>query len=82
MNKPESFQDTHTCPGGCGRAVIRNMFACVDCWRRLPQEYRTPILTARWANDFARHSRAMVDAMQWYRLDADERAAQTIRDMG
>lgn len=82
MNFAPVFQDTHSCPGGCGQAVVRNMFACPACWRRLPQEYRTPILTSRWADDHAGHSRAMVDAMAWYRVDADTRAADTIRDMG
>lgn len=67
MSDRESFHDTHTCPGGCGRQVVRNLFACTPCWHRLPQEQRTLILTTRRANDYAGHSRAMVDAMHWYR---------------
>lgn len=67
LNYSTHFQDSHECPGGCGTPVVRNMFSCPSCWRRLPQEYRTPILTSRWANDFAGHSLALVDAMQWYR---------------
>lgn len=82
MNYTQSFQDTHDCPGGCGTPVVRNMFACRACWARLPQDYRTPILTTRWANDHAGHSRAMVDAMSWYRVDADERTADHLRGMG
>lgn len=82
MNYTPTAQDTHTCPGGCGGAVVRNMFACASCWRRLPQDYRTPILTSRWANDHAAHSHAMVDAMTWYRVDADTRAADRIRRDG
>lgn len=60
-------QDTHDCPGGCGKPVVRNTFACPACWHRLPQARRTAILLSRWANDRARYSRAMVDAMAWYR---------------
>lgn len=82
MNFSPAFHDTHDCPGGCGTPVVRNMFACGPCWRRLPQDFRTPIVTSRWADDHAAHSRAMVDAMHWYRLDADQRAADTIRGMG
>jgi hypothetical protein len=81
MNYTESFQDTHDCPGGCGNQVARNLFACRACWSRLPQDFRTPILTSRWAGDHASHSRAMVDAMGWYRVDGDQRTANTIRGM-
>lgn len=82
MNYSPTFQDTHDCPGGCGSPVVRNMFACRDCWRRLPQDFRTPILTSRWANDHASHSRAMTDAMTWYRMDADRRTAEAIQEAG
>lgn len=82
MNYSESFQDTHTCPGGCGNQVVRRMFSCASCWRRLPQDFRTPILTSRWANDWGAHSAALVDAMGWYRMDADTRAADAVREMG
>lgn len=82
MNYSPSHQDTHDCPGGCGNQVVRNMFACAACWRRLPQDFRTPILTSRWANDHAGHSRAMVEAMTWYRVDGDQRTAAVIRGMG
>lgn len=82
MNYTPSFQDTHDCPGGCGTPVVRNMFACRDCWARLPQDdHRTPILTSRWANDWSAHSRALTEAMKWYRVDADRRAAEDIREM-
>lgn len=80
MNYSEAFEDTHTCPGGCGNQVVRRLFSCTTCWRRLPLDYRTPILTSRWANDWGAHSHALVDAMQWFRADADERAAQRMRD--
>jgi hypothetical protein len=83
VNYSPSFDDTHDCPGGCGNQVVRNMFACRACWDRLPQDdYRTPILTSRWAGDWEAHSRALTNAMQWYRVDADRRTADTIRDMG
>jgi len=61
-----TIEDTHDCPGGCGGQVIRNQFACPACWGRLPQDYRTPILTTRWGNDHTGHARAMVNAMHWY----------------
>lgn len=64
----------HLCPGGCGADVAGHMFACRPCWYRLPRDLRTPILTTWWSKDFAAHSRAMTDAMHWYRDEADSRA--------
>jgi hypothetical protein len=81
MNYTPTKDTSHTCPGGCGRTVARHLFACRACWRRLPMLYQTPILTAYWAGDIAAHSRAMTDAMSWYAVDNDSRAAQVMREV-
>lgn len=58
---------THDCPGGCGTAVAHHLFACRDCWRRLPYAHRSLITTSYRRGDDERHARAMVNAMTWYR---------------
>jgi len=62
----------HACPGGCGRQVVRALFACSSCWRRLPRSIRVAI-TDGWG---ARHhigmgawSAAVRDARDWYRAN-------------
>ncbi|HEX5119815.1 MAG TPA: hypothetical protein VFW65_31910 [Pseudonocardiaceae bacterium] len=60
---------THGCPGGCGVDVPHNLFACRDCWRRLPYPYRSMITTSYRRGDDERHARAMVNAMTWYRAN-------------
>lgn len=64
MNHSPTLAD-HMCPGGC-HTVVTNTFACRDCWRRLPMEHQTPILTSQWANDEGARSRAFTDAMHWF----------------
>jgi hypothetical protein len=59
----------HDCPGGCGRPVPYQRFACGPCWYRLPVALRRAI-TSGWAHradDPAVHRRAMTDATEWYR---------------
>lgn len=34
----------HRCPGHPNRLLPRNRFACTDCWDRLPEHLRRPIL--------------------------------------
>lgn len=55
----------HTCPGGCGAAVPKHLFACKPCWFRLPAEMRRPIIDNFRRDDLA-HIRAMGDAFDWY----------------
>jgi len=55
----------HDCPGGCGRQVKHSLFACRDCWRRLPADLRRPI-TGNYGRDAAAHFEAMRDAHRWY----------------
>jgi hypothetical protein len=66
----------HNCPGRCGKRVDRRHFACPACWRRLPKDLREPIASSWWARDHDAHNLAMVDAMDWYRAEADARAAR------
>lgn len=67
-DQPEvELPNEHTCPGGCGRTVHNAWFACRQCWRRLPPSLQTPILTAHWAGDEEGHSRALANAMHYYR---------------
>jgi hypothetical protein len=59
----------HDCPGECGRTVGYRMFACPDCWRRLPGELQADVLRTfrRRSTDPAAHRRAMLAANNWYR---------------
>lgn len=60
-------EPTHDCPGGCGTAVPHHLFACRDCWRRLPSAYRV-VIGRTWHHGAEEaHARAMVNAMHWYR---------------
>lgn len=56
----------HRCPGGCGRDVRREHFACPTCWRRLPFDLARRI-RAHYGRDAVEHSRAMGDARYWFR---------------
>jgi hypothetical protein len=73
MNYSPQMHASHSCPGRCGAQVQRHLFACRACWRRLPTQYRTPIVTTHWASDDIGHSRAMVDAMHWFGTQSVER---------
>lgn len=57
---------THDCPGGCRKPVPHHIFACRDCWIRLPSNYRRDI-RATYNIDHHEHAQAMVRAMVWYR---------------
>lgn len=81
MNYTPLLEDAHDCFGCCAVQVARHLFVCRPCWRRLPPERQTAILTTRWAGDLAAHSRAISDAMHWYTVDREDRAAATIREM-
>lgn len=56
---------THWCPGGCQRRVPNRLFACGDCWVRLPFRYQQPI-SANYRRDHDKHAEAMAAAVQWY----------------
>lgn len=56
---------THDCPGGCGRQVAQQYFACRTCWFRLPLDLRSAIQVTYKVDPDA-HGEAMVDAMEWY----------------
>jgi len=62
-------EHTHSCPGGCGRQVAHQRYACPSCWGRLPADLRRPI-TATYRRDQAAHGQAMADARRWYRENA------------
>lgn len=55
----------HTCPGGCGRSVPDHLFACGNCWFRLPIFLRNAI-RATYKFDPDAHQDAMAEAMKFY----------------
>lgn len=60
----------HTCPGNCGRAVVRSRFSCAPCWGRLPFEVKHAITTTwdpRLAVPSPAHREAMGSASKWFR---------------
>lgn len=57
---------THKCPGGCGRAVAADRFACPICRGRLPWALQQPILAA-YRRDPAAYAEATASARKWYR---------------
>jgi hypothetical protein len=58
---------THACPGGCGRQVARNQFACKGCWFRLPKPMRNAIWDGWNDKPGANHTRALSVAAAWYK---------------
>jgi hypothetical protein len=56
----------HECPGRCGTYVSNSIFACSECWNRLPAELRARISSAARGSDRWKHIRAMVAAINWY----------------
>jgi hypothetical protein len=61
----------HDCPGQCGRSVSHRMFACPDCWHRLPAHIRAAV-TAAWhhrAEHRTDHRDAMREANTWYAIN-------------
>lgn len=63
-------QDTHSCPGRCGRQVPNRLFACGPHWYRLPRDMQRGITGNRRGTDA--HWQAIADAMDWHR-EQDER---------
>jgi hypothetical protein len=58
---------THACPGGCGRRVPRDLFACSACWYRLPAELRQAINdTYRPGRVSREHAAALAGACHWF----------------
>lgn len=55
----------HDCPGDCGAAVPRYLFACRPCWFRLPIGIRNAVVD-NYRVDEAAHMRAMSEAFEWY----------------
>lgn len=66
---------THACPGGCGRQVPRNRFACGGCWRRLPAALKHSI-TDNYRRDAGAHLAAMSAACDWYRRHREASASE------
>lgn len=56
---------THECPGGCAERVTRRLFACRDCWYRLPESYRRAIQRHHRRNTRLR-AIAVSEAHAWY----------------
>jgi hypothetical protein len=56
----------HLCPGDCGNRVVNDLFACRECWYRLPIPMRYDI-TRHHRTDPDLHAHAMADAIRWYR---------------
>lgn len=58
----------HNCPGGCGRTVPVELFACRRCW------YRMPLFLRRWItstceqalNTQLAYAQAMASIRAWY----------------
>jgi hypothetical protein len=58
---------SHACPGGCGRRVARDLFACSPCWYRLPDALRQAIDRTYRPGRFSRdHAQALSAAHHWY----------------
>lgn len=59
----------HHCPGGCGNAVPKNLFACRQCWYLLPFELRKEITYSHTQAEWWKktHRRAMARALEGYR---------------
>lgn len=64
--EPGTSRSTHTCPGGCGRQVRADLFACKRDWFRLPSVLRAAIWTAYRAGDGAAHAEALAEALRWF----------------
>lgn len=57
----------HGCPGACGRAVPNRLFACVNCWARLPRDLQRPIVATAKLNLLVEaRVDAISDAMRFY----------------
>lgn len=58
---------THACPGGCGRRVARHLYACADCWHRLPPDLAVAVWRGyRRGPGSPEHVAAMAGAADWY----------------
>lgn len=64
MVQPVATPLTRPCPGRCGREIDRReVFGCLRCNRKLPDELRCRIWVTWWAEDWPAHSRAVADAL-------------------
>jgi hypothetical protein len=63
-------EDTHDCPGGCGRAVPHRLLACGPCWYELPVSLRRAVIDT-YRRDRRAHADAVVRACAWYRARAE-----------
>lgn len=72
MSTPSRKPDgprTHLCPGGCGRQVRDDLFACKPDWFRLRPALRSAVWAA-WNNgDLLAHAAALTEARQWFRAN-------------
>lgn len=59
----------HSCPGGCGRELVGQVFACVACTRRLPDDIRHAINASWWANDWPAHTEALLGGLRFYAVE-------------
>lgn len=67
---------THDCPGGCGTPVEHELFACKECWHRLPSRYCYDIRST-YNVDHHEHAQAMVRAMTWFRAHPPRKTTTT-----
>lgn len=55
----------HRCPGQCGRDVPDRLFACLGCWRELPESLRRKIQRDRPGS--TAHAKAITAGYAWFR---------------
>ena len=76
MSYTPIYEYPRPCPGGCDTIAEPRHLCCRPCWRRLPQDFRTHVITSRWAasgdpeGPYAeaktqRHHQAVRAAVQW-----------------
>lgn len=58
---------THECPGGCGAAVPRHLYACKACWYLLPRHIQRRITQSYRSGSVSEHVAAMEHAADFYR---------------
>jgi hypothetical protein len=71
----------HLCPvPGCGNLRLGWATCCRACWRRLPDDYRAAISSAKRDKAPHREAKAAIAATQW--LTEHRTAEQTARLLG
>lgn len=60
------LRHTHTCPGGCGKDLQGEIFACPGCTQRLPEGLAEDIDATFWLADWAGHAKAIGLGLTYY----------------